>query len=85
MKKIFRSLLLLPFLWGGAACAQSDVAVGQWKTHFSYLESKDLLQAGNSIYVATSNTLYALDLGDGLYRRLGTTEGLSPERSVESE
>ena len=73
------------FLWilAGLTCraallpAQSDVAVGQWKTHFSYSESIDLLQTGGEIYVATPNTLYVLELSDGLFRRIGVTEGLS--------
>lgn len=60
-----------------SAKAQSDIAVGQWKTYFSYEEGMDLLQLGNVIYVATPNTLYSVDLGDGLCRRIGITEGLS--------
>lgn len=57
--------------------AQSDIAVGQWKTYFSYAESIDLLQADGEIVVATPNTLYVLALSDGLCRRVGVTEGLS--------
>lgn len=57
--------------------AQSDIAVGQWKTYFSYSESIDLLQAEGEIVVATPNTLYVLTLSDGLCSRVGVTEGLS--------
>ena len=63
--------------WAALLPAQSDVAVGQWKTHFSYSESIDLLQTGGEIHVATPNTLYVLELSDGLFRRIGVTEGLS--------
>ena len=75
-----RNLILLAVLWlfaPAALSAQNDVAVGQWTTHFCYSESNDLLQAGNEIFVATKNTLYVLDLSDGLYRHIGVTEGLS--------
>ena len=57
--------------------AQSDVAVGQWKTHFCYSENVDLLQSEGNMVVATPNTLYLLDLSEGLYRMVGVTEGLS--------
>lgn len=77
MKKIYHVLLFLPLLWCAGLSAQNDVTVGQWKTHFSYSEGVDLLRAENAIYVATSNTVFTLDLTDGLYTRLGVTEGLS--------
>ena len=64
-------------LWVLPIHGQNDVAVGQWKTHFSYSESIDLLQLGDEIVVATPNTLYMLALSDGMIRHVGVTEGLS--------
>lgn len=76
-KHLFLVLSGLFCLHAFPAKAQSDVAVGQWKTYFSYEEGMDLLQMENAIWVATPNTLYSVNLGDGLCSRFGITEGLS--------
>ncbi len=76
-RKISISAIVVFLLAMQGVKAQSDIAIGQWNTHFSYSEGLDLLQLGDEIFVATTNSLYSLDLKDGLCRRLGITEGLS--------
>ena len=74
MKKL---LLCLLCAWCCSLHAQMDVAVGDWKSYFSFNKGLDLLEYDNRIYVATTNALYTLDLRDGLYQRIDMSDGLT--------
>lgn len=57
--------------------AQGPIAVGEWRTHYNYTECKDIAILDQTVYVATTNSLFYIDLENKSMHRLGVLEGLN--------
>ena len=54
-----------------------DIAVGTWRTHFSYQNVVQLELAGNRVFCAAENGFFSRDLQTGETRKLSKIDGLS--------
>lgn len=64
------------FLYSTFSSAQ-DIAVGTWRTHFSYTDAQIIEKTGDKIFCAASNGLFSIDLSDNSLRKLSKIDGLS--------
>lgn len=60
----------------GSLSAQ-DIAMGTWRTHFSYKDAKHLVITPEKIFCASENGLFSRDLITGETRKLSKIDGLS--------
>ena len=64
------------FLLGLYALGQ-DIAIGTWRTHFSYLDAQIIQVTPEKIFCAAENGLFSREISSGEVRRLSKIEGLS--------
>ena len=57
--------------------AQTQIAVGKWRDHFSYKKATCLADAGNKIYVAGENAVWAYDKTENSIEKLTKVQGYS--------
>ncbi|MBP7101627.1 MAG: hypothetical protein KBA86_00100 [Bacteroidales bacterium] len=57
--------------------SQGPIAIGEWRTHYNYTESKDIAILNDIVYVASMNSLFYMNLEDKTLHRLGVLEGLN--------
>ncbi len=57
--------------------AQTQIAVGKWRDHFSYKKATCLADAGNKIYVAGENAVWSYDKTEGSIEKLTKVQGYS--------
>jgi ligand-binding sensor domain-containing protein len=72
-------LILIGFLcWSTIALyAQSDIPIESWRTHFSYQDSRIVINTSERIYVAAQYGLFYLDKADNSLRVISKSDGLS--------
>lgn len=70
---VLNSLLLF---FGSYTPAQ-DIAVGTWRTHFSYTNAQHLAVTSDKIFCASENGLFSRVIGSGETRKLSKIDGLS--------
>jgi hypothetical protein len=74
MKRFFPLLLLIfPFL----ALAQTDIAVGEWKSYLPYPTANWVAQSDTKVYFAAEWSLAVADKADRSFQRVSKVEGLS--------
>lgn len=56
---------------------QSDISIGQWKSHLSQQSGKLVTQSDSEVYYATEQSLIIIDKTDLSFRLLSTVEGLN--------
>ncbi|MFK7953959.1 MAG: hypothetical protein AB8B73_14020 [Ekhidna sp.] len=54
-----------------------DIAIGTWRTHFSYNNAKIIEQTSDKLFCAAENGLFSVDLNDNSIRKLSKLDGLS--------
>lgn len=64
------------FLFNQSVSAQ-DIAVGTWRTHFSYYNAQIIEVSPDKIFCAAENGLFSIDLDDNSIRKLSKIDGLS--------
>ncbi|MCR9285866.1 MAG: hypothetical protein NXI23_00605 [Bacteroidetes bacterium] len=74
MRKYLFFLLLLAFNF---SMAQSDLAIGQWKSHLPFDAGLYVTQSETQIFYATRLALLTIDKDDTAIRRMTKVEGLS--------
>jgi hypothetical protein len=74
MKKIFQ-IGVLAWLLSGPISA--DPAIGEWRTHFSYKTTNEVVYADDKVYVEASGKLYSYSITDGTTRSYTTLDGLN--------
>jgi ligand-binding sensor domain-containing protein len=78
MKNVLcRLILLCPLIWLAWPGLAQDIAVGAWRTHLTYHNAQAVADAGDRVYVASSNGLFALDKASRELTTLSKTDGLS--------
>ncbi|MEP0986058.1 hypothetical protein [Ekhidna sp.] len=70
------TLSSLSLLIGCVIYAQ-DIAIGTWRTHFSYKNAKELVVTSDKIFCASTNGLFSRSLASGETRKLSKIDGLS--------
>ncbi|WP_370088699.1 hypothetical protein [Ekhidna sp.] len=66
----------LAFLVGWVAISQ-DIAMGTWRTHFSYSNARIIEVTSDKIFCASENGLFSREITSGSLRRLSKIDGLS--------
>lgn len=66
----------LTILIGWCAFSQ-DIAMGTWRTHFSYTDARILAISPDKIFCATANGLFSREIVNGSLRKLSKIDGLS--------
>jgi len=61
----------------GPAPAQTDLAIGEWKSYLPYVNGNWVAQSDTKVYFATEWSLAILDKGDHSFQRISKVEGLS--------
>lgn len=64
-------------LFLGWCVSAQDIAVGTWRTHFSYMDAQHLAVTPNKLFCASENGLFSRDLASGETRKLSKIDGLS--------
>ncbi len=54
-----------------------DIAVGTWRTHFSYKNARILTATADKVFCAVENGLFSYDVSSGEFRKLSKVDGLS--------
>jgi ligand-binding sensor domain-containing protein len=75
MKKTLLSLIFLVLIF--FAFAQTDLAVGKWRTHFSYSNGRKVVEVGNKVYCLTESGLFFVEKSDYSKKTLSKLDGLS--------
>lgn len=70
---VLNSLTLLCSL----GVVSQDIAVGTWRTHFSYNDARQLAATTDKIFCATATGLFSREISSGSIRKLSKTDGLS--------
>lgn len=74
LKRWVVSSLVLVTGWLSPA---QDIAVGTWRTHFSYRNAQHLAITPEKIFCATENGLFSRDIESGETRKLSKVDGLA--------
>ena len=74
LKRWVVSSLVLVTGWLSPA---QDIAVGTWRTHFSYRNAQQLAITPEKIFCATENGLFSRDIESGETRKLSKIDGLA--------
>lgn len=69
--------LVLTFVLFTLPSAAQQLAIGQWRSHFSYKQAQFVAEAGNKIYCGTSQAVFYLDKDDNSLNKLSRINGLS--------
>lgn len=77
MNKLVAGLLFCLTLPTGWLAAQSDIAIGTWRTHFSYQDARLLVLSPEQAYVASQNGLFSYHFSDNTLSVLSKLDGLS--------
>jgi hypothetical protein len=77
MKNYVASLLLCFILLPGWLTAQSNIAIGNWRTHFSYQNARLLALSPEQAYVASQYGMYSYHFSDNTLSVLSKLDGLS--------
>ncbi|MCF8247714.1 MAG: hypothetical protein K9J37_21695 [Saprospiraceae bacterium] len=78
MKKLHACFLFLVFLFlVKTAVAQTDLAIGQWKSHLPFSNGLYITQSDDKIYYATRYAVLEVDKQERSVRRMTKVEGLS--------
>ena len=75
MKKLLLSISFLIFLL--QAFSQTNLAVSQWRTHFSYMDGLKVVEVGSKMYCLTESGLFYVDRTDNSMTTLTKLDGLS--------
>jgi len=71
-----KTILSLAILLTGFI-SQGQVGIGEWRSHFSYINGGSLCKAGSRIYCATSPALFYYDTEDNSIHKVSKAQGLS--------
>ncbi len=55
----------------------SQIAVGSWRDHFSYIQATSIIKAGNKFFCSTPYSLFYYNIADNSVEKLSITNGLS--------
>jgi hypothetical protein len=76
--KLVLPLLVIGFLLSSATLpAQTDIAIGEWKSYLPYVNGNWVTQSDSKVYFATEWSLAVLDKTDLSFQRISKVEGLS--------
>jgi hypothetical protein len=75
MKKTLFSLIFLVLIL--SVFAQTNLAVGKWRTHFSYSNGYKAVEVGDKIYCLTQSGLFFVEKSDNSNTTLSKLDGLS--------
>ncbi|MEM0939682.1 MAG: hypothetical protein AAF600_06095 [Bacteroidota bacterium] len=64
----------------GIYLSGQDIAIGTWRTHFSYQNAQQLTSTDDKIFCAVENGLFSYSLTTGETRKLSKVDGLSAAR-----
>ena len=67
------TLLIISCVFAGA----QDIAIGTWRTHFSYQDARIIELTPEKIFCAVENGLFSYEIATGEIRRLSKIDGLS--------
>ena len=70
------SLNSLALFWSLVVVSQ-DIAVGTWRTHFSYNDARHLAVTSDKIFCATATGFFSREISSGAIRKLSKIDGLS--------
>jgi hypothetical protein len=73
-------LILWIILYGPVVLAQKNIAIGTWRTHFSFRDAHSIAPTENGAFCAGNNSLFFFDLEDRSLNRIGKIDGLSDTR-----
>ena len=59
-----------------------DIAIGEWRTHFSYYNGLQLLEVKNRIYCITTNGMFYYDNGDNSVHTISKSDGFTDVNAV---
>lgn len=74
MRKLILTLTLLLIF---ARLVAQNLAIGQWRSHFSYKQVQLVTEAGNKIYCSSPQTIFYFDKEDNSINTLSRVNGLS--------
>lgn len=69
--------LLIVLFYNLTLDAQTDIALGTWRTHTSYYNLEGVIEAGEKIYGYNSSGLFYFDKEDNSLNKIGKLDGLS--------
>ena len=61
----------------GLILVGQDIAIGTWRTHYSYNDARHIVKTSDKIFCATQNGFFSRDLASGETRKLSKIDGLS--------
>lgn len=70
-------ILTLTLLFSVSLSYAQNLALGQWRSHFSYRQAQFVTEAGNKIYCGSAQTIFYLDKEDNSLSTLSRVNGLS--------
>lgn len=71
------TLISLSFLLFSSLSSAQDIAIGTWRTHFSYQSAKHLAITPDKIFCASTNGLFSREIESGSFRLLSKIDNLS--------
>jgi len=75
--KLMKCLAIIISLFlSSRVIAQNNIAIGQWRTHFSYNQVNYVVDADNIIYAASNNGLFYYDKDDNSITKITKLDGL---------
>ena len=72
----YSSTLFFLFIWL-ATNAQTDLKIGEWRSHLPYRQGRDVTQSQDKVFYATDFSVLAYDKNDGSTQRISKVDGLS--------
>ncbi len=69
--------ILMLFVLFHEGLAQSDIPIGTWRTHFSYMNVLRVANTDTRVYAATANGLFYVDNKDNSINKITKIDGLS--------
>ncbi len=70
-------VIIISLLVAGNAYAQSDLAIGQWKSYLPHNNAKHLAQNDDKIIIGTDFSIYTIDKSDNSVEYLSKIDGLT--------
>lgn len=75
--QLFLTVLVLSFFFSLHISAQTDIAIGEWKSHLPYFNVDHVEQSDEKVFLATAESVVIYDKGDGSLEFLSKIDGLS--------
>lgn len=72
--KLFTAIVLCSF--AAPVVAQTNIALGSWRTHLNYSQARIATAAGKKIFCSTGHSLFFVDSSDGSVNKMTKQDGL---------